>query len=197
MFFFILAWINGWVNNGDAGDLKRHRTHYDVILMDLSNHWLFVQSIFLTNKSHQSSTLLARYDGNPHVTCGLPHSGQVMRKAFPFYDVIDLPRTQHSSLMTEFHIILNDVISNSVLIISVCNYSGSYFAASPWVTISEYLLKQQTRNGIETLRWRHNDHDSVSNHQPHGCLLNRLFRRRSKKTSKLRVTGLCVGNSRL
>ena len=27
------------------------------------------------------------------------------------------------------------------------------------------------------------------------CLLNRLFRRRSKKTSKLRVTGLCLGNS--
>ena len=46
-----------------------------------------------------------------------------------------------------------------------------------------------------TLHWRHNDHDSVSNHQPHGCLLNRLFRRRSKETSKLRVTGLCVGNS--
>ena len=47
----------------------------------------------------------------------------------------------------------------------------------------------------QTLHWRHNDHDGVSNHQPHGCLLNRLFRRRSKKTSKLRVTGLCVGNS--
>ena len=46
-----------------------------------------------------------------------------------------------------------------------------------------------------TLRWRHNDQDGVSNHQPHGCLLNRLFRRRSNKTSKLRVTGLCVGNS--
>ena len=45
------------------------------------------------------------------------------------------------------------------------------------------------------LRWHHNDPDGVSNHQPHGCLLNRLFRRRSKKTSKLRVTGLCVGNS--
>ena len=48
---------------------------------------------------------------------------------------------------------------------------------------------------LTTLHWRHNDHDSVSNHQPHGCLLNRLFRSRSKKTSKLRVTGLCVGNS--
>ena len=47
----------------------------------------------------------------------------------------------------------------------------------------------------KTLHWRHNGRDSVSNHQPHDCLLNRLFRRRSKKTSKLRVTGLCVGNS--
>ena len=49
--------------------------------------------------------------------------------------------------------------------------------------------------GIITLQWRHNGHDSVSNHQPHHCLLNRLFWRRSKKTSKLRVTGLCAGNS--
>ena len=38
-------------------------------------------------------------------------------------------------------------------------------------------------------------HDGVSNRQPHDCLLNRLFRRRSKKTQKFRVTGLCVGNS--
>ena len=37
--------------------------------------------------------------------------------------------------------------------------------------------------------------DCVSNHQPHDCLLNHLFGRKSKKTSKLRVTGLCVGNS--
>ena len=46
-----------------------------------------------------------------------------------------------------------------------------------------------------TLQWRHNDHDGVSNHQPHGCLLNHLFRRRLKKTSKLCVTGLCARNS--
>ena len=47
----------------------------------------------------------------------------------------------------------------------------------------------------DPLLWRHNDRDGVSNHQAHDCLLNRLFRRRSKKTSKLRVTGLCAGNS--
>ena len=45
------------------------------------------------------------------------------------------------------------------------------------------------------LQWRHNWRDGVSNHQPHHCLLNRLFRRRLKNTSKLRVTGLCAGNS--
>ena len=48
---------------------------------------------------------------------------------------------------------------------------------------------------IITLRWRQNDHAGVSDHQPHRCLLNRLFGRKSKKTSKLRVTGLCAGNS--
>ena len=46
-----------------------------------------------------------------------------------------------------------------------------------------------------TWQWRHNEDDGVSNHQPHGCLPNRLFRHRPKKTSKLRVTGLCEGNS--
>ena len=46
-----------------------------------------------------------------------------------------------------------------------------------------------------SLQWRHNGHDGVSNHQPQHCLLTRLFGRRSNKTSKLRVTGLCAGNS--
>ena len=52
-------------------------------------------------------------------------------------------------------------------------------------------MPQQTK----PLQWRHNGHDSVSNHQPHDCLFSRLFRRRSKKTSKFLVTGLCAGNS--
>ena len=46
-----------------------------------------------------------------------------------------------------------------------------------------------------TLHWRHNDRGGVSDHQPHDCLLSTLFRLRSKKTSKLRGTGLCAGNS--
>ena len=54
-------------------------------------------------------------------------------------------------------------------------------------TLQDYLTDTRT--------WRHNDHNGVSHHQPHGCLLNRVFRHTSKKTPKLRVTGLCARNS--
>ena len=57
------------------------------------------------------------------------------------------------------------------------------------IFIDEILLD------MVSLQWRHNDLDGVSNHQPHGCLVDCLYRRRSKKTSKLCVTGLCAGNS--
>ena len=33
MFSLICSWINGWVNNREAGDLRRHRTDYDVTVM--------------------------------------------------------------------------------------------------------------------------------------------------------------------
>ena len=33
MFSLICVWINGWGNNGEAGDMRRHRAHYDVTVM--------------------------------------------------------------------------------------------------------------------------------------------------------------------
>ena len=60
------------------------------------------------------------------------------------------------------------------------------------------LEKQSSTNHVITsdpLQWRHNERHGVSDHQPHDRLLNRLFRHRSKKTLKLRVTDLCAGNS--
>ena len=48
---------------------------------------------------------------------------------------------------------------------------------------------------FSTLQWHHNGLYGVLSHQPYHCLRNRLFGRRSKITSKLRVTGLCAGNS--
>ena len=45
------------------------------------------------------------------------------------------------------------------------------------------------------LQCRHNERDCVSTHRHLDFLFNRLFRRRPNKTSKLRVTSLCKGNS--
>ena len=47
--------------------------------------------------------------------------------------------------------------------------------------------------GPHPLQWRRNECDGVSNHRRLRCLLNCWFRRTLKKTSKLRVTGLCAG----
>ena len=51
------------------------------------------------------------------------------------------------------------------------------------------------QSGNYPLQWRHDGLYCISNHQPHHYFLSRLFGRRSKETSKLRVTGLYAGNS--
>ena len=49
-------------------------------------------------------------------------------------------------------------------------------------------------NTFTPLQWSHNERDGVSNHRRLHRLLDRLFRRWSKKTSKLSITGLCERN---
>ena len=44
-FLFICVWINGWVNNREAGDLRRYRAHCDVIVMKDLSHILPGHSI--------------------------------------------------------------------------------------------------------------------------------------------------------
>ena len=53
MVFFIRAGINGWVNNREAGDLRRHRGHYDVTVMpiELQLIWLPMRQSGLSNSS--------------------------------------------------------------------------------------------------------------------------------------------------
>ena len=64
-----------------------------------------------------------------------------------------------------------------------------------WDVLHPHEEKHYVWIGNASLQRRHNRCDGVSNHQPRDCLLNRLFRPRSKETSKLRVNGLCAGNS--
>ena len=57
MFPLMCAWINGWTNNGDAGDLRCHRAHYDVTVMEgaaaiVGGHiWLAGESIVFSGTS--------------------------------------------------------------------------------------------------------------------------------------------------
>ena len=37
-FLWYLHWISGWLNNREAGDLRRHRAHYNVIVMMTGNY---------------------------------------------------------------------------------------------------------------------------------------------------------------
>ena len=48
-FYMCRDWTNGWVNNRDAGDLGRHHTHYDVIVMESD---LFMVMICNGSASH-------------------------------------------------------------------------------------------------------------------------------------------------
>ena len=96
----------------------------------------------------------------------------------------------HKTGIYETDIIKSSVRDEQILIGKVVQSSSQYCA--------KHKPVYQEASGImvlTSLKWRHNGHDSVPNHQPHDCVLNRLFRRRWKKTSKLRVTGLCVGKS--
>ena len=49
MFSSISAWINGWVNNRKAGDLRRNRAHYDVIVIHSSGSYRLHIDIFQTS----------------------------------------------------------------------------------------------------------------------------------------------------
>ena len=97
-----------------------------------------------------------------------------------------VPLSVHRLRMTACHWNTSHVIGSSMIWDAM---------ALMWRHWNVNHIKSQPLKKTYTLHWHHNDHDGVSNQQPHGCLLNRLFRRRSKKTSNLRDTGLCVRNS--
>ena len=75
-----------------------------------------------------------------------------------------------------------------------CRKSVTWQVSDYVIYWPNWLSSSHGTNMNTSLQWRHNGRDGVSNHQPHQCLLNRLLRR-SKKTSKFRAIGLCVGNS--
>ena len=120
-------------------------------------------------RKHQSSASLAFVRGIHRGPVNSPNKWPVTRKMFPFDDVIMWPtRTSNAKL--------------GVFVVVSLNQSFKKRSSCWWFETS-------------SVQWRHNGSGGVSNHQPHYCLFDRLFRHRSKKISKLYVTGLGAGNS--
>ena len=71
MFSFICAWINGWVNNSEAGDLRRHHTHYDVTAMN-DNAGSNFKKIFTNNNFRENITFVWNVSLiNGNLVCGV------------------------------------------------------------------------------------------------------------------------------
>ena len=76
------------------------------------------------------------------------------------------------------------------------NWAHSILWEYEYASSTDFTYRKYFQIGTTlSLKWRHKERDDFSNHQPHHCLLNRLFTCWSTKASKLRVTGLCEGNS--
>ena len=86
-------------------------------------------------------------------------------------------------------ITVDELIVNITVHIKTAPKSEICFSYNIWITIKSNLIITWS----VILQWHHNQRDAVSNHQPHDCLLNHLFRRRSKKTPNICVTGLGGG----
>ena len=93
--------------------------------------------------------------------------------------------------MTWWHKEPGHIIDLFNLNVPVSTTQGWLFFHLPYLVTNWLLKGGSPEKGQKTLQWHHNGCDGVSNHQPYNYLLGRLFRHRSKKISKLRVTGLC------
>ena len=151
-----------WRHNGHDG-VSNHQCH----------NCLFNRLFWHRSKKTSKLRITGLCAGNSPVVGEFPQKWSVMRKTFPFDDVI-----MRSYELTGF-----------LMVTSLMQ----------WI-MTQSLVFRRCRSDLVgfntiTLHWRHNERNGVSNHQPHECLLNRLFSRRLSKTSKLRVIGLCEGNS--
>ena len=79
---------------------------------------------------------------------------------------------------TSLAIILN--VLSVGLWINLGSFVKSIPSPSRFHVIAKWAASLGSVVALHLLRWRHNDHDSVSNHQPHDCLPNPLYGRRSK-----------------
>ena len=86
IFSLICVWINGWVNNREAGDLRRYRAHYDVVVMRRQIGCLLKGLFGLKTKNHKTPHHWP-FDIFDTLTDDSPHKGPIIRKALTYIDI--------------------------------------------------------------------------------------------------------------
>ena len=102
MFSLICIWINGWVNKDEGGDLRRHRAHNDVIVMDRILTWYWMGNKPLSKQIHWLPLVIRRQRfilNIVTVTKQTWHVGKIIDLLTWFYlisvSVHDIPQKMH------------------------------------------------------------------------------------------------------
>ena len=185
MFSLICVWINGWVNNREAGDLRRYRAHYDVTVM------IHICQDCFTGTGSTVRFLQCQWSNWPIWVTISYEATQCKR--FPHY----CPFLEESTR------VIGGFAGQKPYSANICGFLYCWSEQDSQQTVgllivwNVMMLRWHQCDGQErigfTLHWRHNDRVGVSNQRRLDCLLSRLFKHRPK-APKHRVDGLYEGN---
>ena len=124
-------------------------------------------------------------NANPWVGCGRGTTGRTHLIKSPLTRLLSNQRgtlfvNEESRIQIEYISTQTCARMNVLTVLNIWGYV-CYLAEAP--------------NDPWSIQCRHYERHRVSNYRRLDCLINRMFRWRSKETSNLRVTGLCEGNS--
>ena len=122
VFVWSLPWINGWVNNGEAGDLRHHRAYYDVIVMCWYISGAVVETEGGTGEDDPCIFPLV-YNGNNYYQCITANHDRPWCGTTAQYEQDDLWGNCLSKRSLNYMFILNYV---ALLGQAECRYKGKY-----------------------------------------------------------------------
>ena len=160
MFSLICAWIHAWVNNGEVGDLRRHRAHYDVTVMGLCHYcssvWLVAYTRHISFAENQPLCSVASVLRSMHFICFTPNHNYIHGLGFAVFCcgstqvdwrvtplslglVLHCPRAPFTHGLTLLPACLSNPMSNNVWdknTYPFLNFNG--FTVGVWECISNF-----------------------------------------------------------
>ena len=126
MFSLICARINGWVNNREAGDLRRHRAHYNVIVMNMSKWQPFCSGVNVL-------TLFYRQTPQPDDQCGRHCNHLPAEKYLPYRRQVRLCEYTEMTIVN-FNVNFFKYISGLILGLRPANERRRYSITMPRIS---------------------------------------------------------------